>query len=457
MAKLEKFLLGTMLVGGLALGAPGCSSKNKESKDKEEPKTEKQAEIKVSDYVTVTEYNEALFESCRSNIKFALAFAENYYPYIYWCGEAWTAGHGLTILYNADGTYTKVTKDTKVPTLAESDVFKGRYLTQEILPDIKNCFKVPVDENTLIAACVLRYCIGGNAFRNSNFLKAVNAGEKGEELSKYLTGYRQQLGVLNRCYFFAALLANKITFDDLLDLRAEGCYNLETPEICKCKKNKDGSWKKIKVKIGGKTVKRYDFYTDKDNYCYWIFDDIDKKLEKAKQPRQVKLNLGNKKTANVDCQLVKDIVPDYVWQDVSKNNNNQQSNTVNFADVSPDMLNDSSYIAYQNGNYDKAVKFGKDALKIAETEKQKGAANYNIGVSYLKKCKYNKAVHYLEQSLAHNETPAGKDALKTAQEKQSNRNEKRGKTAKGILIGAGIAGAAIYGRKKYLAYNHRQR
>ena len=456
MAKLEKFLLGTMLVGGLTFGASSFSSKNKDSKDKEEPKTEASAEVKVSDYATISEYNEALFESCRSDIKFALAFVENYYPYIYWDGIRWTTGHGLTILYNADGTHIDVTKNTKVPTLAESDVFKGRYLTQEILPDIKNCFTVPVDKNTLLAACALRYCIGGTAFKSSNFLKAVNAGVKGEELAKTLTGYRQQLGVLNRCYFFAALLANKITFDDLLDLRAEGCYKLETPEICKCKKNKDGSWKKIKVKIKGKTVTTYDFYKDKDNYCYWIFDNIDEKLKKAKEPRQVKLNLGDKKTVTVDCQLVKDIVPDYVWQDVSQKSNTK-SNTVNFVDILPNTLNDSSYIAYQKGDYEKAVRFGKDALKNAETDKQKGAANYNIGISYMELGKYNKAVHYLEQSLAHNETPAGKTALETAKQKQSERSEKRGKTAKGILIGAGIAGTAVYGRKKYLAYNQRQR
>ena len=35
MAKLEKFLLGTMLVGGLTFGASSCSSKNKDSKEDE--------------------------------------------------------------------------------------------------------------------------------------------------------------------------------------------------------------------------------------------------------------------------------------------------------------------------------------------------------------------------------------------------------------------------------------
>lgn len=107
-------------------------------------------------------------------------------------------------------------------------------LNEVIIPDVH----VPLDENTLLATCVLGYCIGPNALKNSSFLAAVNRGVTGPKLAKYLTGYRQQPGVLNRCYFFAALLENKITFDDLLDLRAEGCYNLDITDICKCKKIK---------------------------------------------------------------------------------------------------------------------------------------------------------------------------------------------------------------------------
>lgn len=458
MAKLEKFLLGTMLVSGLTLGAAGCSSKNKDSKEDKTETEAKNKEIKVSDYATVAEYNAALFESCRSDIKFALAFVENYYPYNYWDGKRWTTGHGLTVLYNSDGTLINVAKNTNVPTLAESDVFKGRYLTIEVLKDVKNCFKVPVDRNILVAACVLRYCIGGTEFKNSNFLKAVNAGEKGAELAKTLTGYRQQLGILNRCYFFAALLANKITFDDLLNLRAEGCYNLEIPEICKCKKNKDGSWKKITVMIKGKPHKTFDFYKDKDNYCYWIFDNIDEKLKKAKKPRHVNLNVGNEKYVGIDCKLVKEIVPDYVLQDVLKHTNTNQSKTISFADVLSNMANDSSYTAYKNGDYKKAVNAGKDALKVAVNNKQKGAANYNIGIAYTELGKYNKAVRYLEQSLAHNETKATKTALETAKQKQTERKKKHHKTAEKILLSAAVVGvAAYYSRKTYFTTAQKQR
>lgn len=443
--KMKKFLFGAALVGGLGMGATSCS-KDKEPKDAEKVKTEVEINKPQDDKYG----NVALFESCRSDIKFALAFVENYYPYNYWDGKRWTTGHGLTVLYNADGSHIYVAKDTKVPTLAESDVFKGRYLTHEVVKDVRDCFTVSVDKNTLIAACVLRYCIGSDGFKNSNFLKAVNDGKKGEELSKYLTGYRQQLGILNRCYFFAALLANKITFDDLLDLRAEGCYTLTTPEICKCKKNKDGSWKKIKVKRNGKTVTTYDFYTDKDNYCYWIFDDIDEKLKKAKKPRHTDLNVGNGKYVRVDCQLVKDVVADYVWQDVSGGKSStyvilpaNEDKTVNV-----DSLNDESLYAYQAENYDKSLQDAALALKFAQTNKQRGAAHFNKGMAYMGMCKYGRAKDCFEKSLAENKTKAAQDQLNIAQEKLSEKRKKAGNVALGL--GLGLLGiGAIYGGRKY--------
>ena len=51
MAKLEKFLLGTMLVGGLTFGASSCSSKNKDSKEDEtEIKAKNQKDATYGDF-----------------------------------------------------------------------------------------------------------------------------------------------------------------------------------------------------------------------------------------------------------------------------------------------------------------------------------------------------------------------------------------------------------------------
>lgn len=293
---IKKFLLGSILVGGLTSGLSGCATKEQDNDDDNQEKTEVVSTKPQND----PHGNVALFEQSRSEIKFALAFVENYYPHIYWCGEAWTAGHGLTILYNADGTYKKVTQNTKVPTLEESDKFKGRYLTHEILPDIKKHIKVPMDKNTLIAACALRYCIGGKNFRKSSFVKQLNAGVTGAELAKTLTGWRKQDGIPNRMYFFAALMAGTIDFSDLLHLRAEGCYNLSHKDIFVY------SDKKPKC--------------DKNNYYEWDFSKIQSNIEKAKQPRNVTLNLSNGKKTVITCKPVKDIVPEYIWQEVSNGN-----------------------------------------------------------------------------------------------------------------------------------------
>jgi tetratricopeptide (TPR) repeat protein len=432
MAKLKK-LLFVGGIAGLSLGSVSCSSDKENQDDSQGTKTE----VQVSDADKVVQDNVALFEASRSDIKFALAFVENYYPYIYWCGEAWTTGHGLTVLYNADGTYKKVTKNTSVPSITESDVFKGRYLTHEVLPDIKNCIKVPMDEPTLIAACVLRYCIGHNNFKKSQFVKQLNAGKTGAELAKTLTGWRKQEGVPNRCYFFAAIMAGKMQFSDLLDLRAEGCYNL--------------TWKDIFVygKNGEPKV-------DKNGFCEWNFEKLPANLRKAKNPRVVPLNLGDKKQVRVNCCPTKEIVPDYIWQEVCEHcaGNKNTLLVIDFNNTNANEQNDISYIAYQNGDYKKALEAGKAALELAETNKQKGAANYNIGITYIEMGKYNKAIKHLQASDAFNPTNAAKEALKTAQDKQASRN-KTGRRV-GFVLGAGALAAAAYGRKKYIAYQQRQ-
>ena len=290
--KAKKFLFGAVLVGGLATGVKDCSPDNENQNDDQDTKTTTITSDKNHDPYG----NIALFELTRSKIKFALNFVENYYEYTYFCGKAWTTGAGLTTLYKPNGKSTKVTKNTKPVTMAESDVYMGRYLTREILPDIKSCIHVPMDENTLIAACALRYCIGGDNFKKSSFVKQLNKGKRGAELAKTLTGWRQQEGVPLRCYFFAALMANKITFNDLLYLRAEGCYNL--------------TWKDIFVHRKGEPIR------DKNNFLEWDFSKIHKNLEKAKASRTAVLTTKNGKI-KVKCKLVKEIVPDYIWQEVS--------------------------------------------------------------------------------------------------------------------------------------------
>lgn len=331
MAKIKSFFLGSLLVGSMAVGADSCTQKKQDKAEK--PKTEVKAKKKPQQKDPYG--NIELFEKSRSDIKFALAFVENYYPYVYWCGKSWTTGHGLTILYTADGKSSKVTQNTKIPTLDQSDVYKGRYLTYEILPDIISCVKVPMDENTLIAACVLRYCIGGSNFKKSLFLKWLNEGKTGAELAKTLTGWRVQDGVPNRCYFFAALMAGKIDFTDLLDLRAEGCYNLTYTDMF--------------VYYKGHPKR------DQHKLYEWDFSKIKQNLQKAKKQRVVVLNLGRKKgKVKVNCKLVKEIVPRYIWQEVSdKNARKKRKNTKKALSMVAQEKFD--FIAAQNHNHHKQL------------------------------------------------------------------------------------------------------
>lgn len=300
MSKLKKLLLGTALVGTMATGLSECEHTDSDENNTDRKPKKTQVKQDLND-------NAALFESSRSQIKFSLTFVENYYPYIYFCGRAWTTGAGLTVLYKPNGTYTQVTQKTPVPTIAQSDVYMGRYMTFEILPDIKQCITVPMDRETLIAACALRYCIGHGNFVKSAFVKQLNAGVRGAELAKTLTGWRKQEGVPKRLYFFAAMMSGKMTFSDMLNLRAEGCYNLD--------------WHDIFV-YSGKEPK-----CDKNKFFEWDFTKLQANLEKAKAPKNTVLNLGRGKgTVTVKCKLVKDIVPDYIWDDVTRD-----SNTVDFA------------------------------------------------------------------------------------------------------------------------------
>lgn len=296
--KLKRFLLGTALVGGLSTGVY-YASQQENDQDDNDPKRKKEVTTSKPPKQAADPYgNVALFESLRSEIKFALAFVENYYPYTYYCGKAWTTGHGLTVLYSPSGKYTRVTQNTPVPSLEESDKYKGRYLTFEVLPSIKRNITRPIDRNTMIAACALRYCIGEKNFAKSAFVDQLNAGKTGKELAKTLTGWRKQSGVLNRMYFFAALLSGEIEFQDLLDLRAEGCYNLTLKDILVYKNNRP---KEIR---GG-------FYQ-------WDFSKLPQNLEKAKQPRTVPLNCGKKGHVKVQCKLTKEIVPQYIIDDITR-------------------------------------------------------------------------------------------------------------------------------------------
>lgn len=437
-----------------------CSQKDKEPKDGEKSRTE----LTVSDFNSVSEYNAALFENCRSDIVFTLFFVENCYPYAYNDGTGhWTVADGLTKLFNEDGTsYVDVTSDTKPLTKEEAEIYTMRFLKFEIWPIIKN-INVPMDRNTMISTCTFGYCIGADGFKQSNYLKYLKAGKSGKDLGRALSGYRTPQGLLQRWYFLAALLSDKIEFDDLLNLRADGCYNLKTTDIVACRKDEKGNYKKIKGKYGW----IYEVDSDKDGFCKWNFSHVDAQLKKAKEPMlPVKLSIKGGKTALVPRQLVKDIVPDYVWSEVSdpsgKTLVKKPTYQVGAKDLTANNMNDSSWIAYQSGDYNNALRTGRVALDMAGDDKQRGAATFNIGITYSATGNYDSAVHYLEQSLAYNERPSTRDSLAVAKQNLAEqvatqkRNAKRNGVAGVFVAGMGAAAAIALKRRKKLIQTYQR-
>ncbi len=473
--KIKNFILGTTLIGGMVnFGAGVIRGTRDKDKDKDDNNTEippiqstDTASNNMNYNVNDPYGNVALFESARSKIKFALAFVEGFSSTAYTDkkeGGTWTVGHGLTILYNDDGTHTRVTKTSKC-TLDESDVFKNRYLTNEILPDIQKCITVPIDENTLVATCVFRYCVGHSNFKKSTYLKNLNAGKSGADLARYLTGFRRQKGVLKRLYFFAAIMSDKLEFRDLLDLHAEGCYDLLLPDVVMCN-SKDN------------------ILTDDEGMATWNFAALDNNLLRAQQ-------FGDRK-------FTKEIVPDYIWADVLRNGAQLAKTskpTPNIIDLlhsqkkmhdiaikkirsgnyndalkmldalaktnynSARLQNDIAYTQYLAGNHKTAISVAKSALKMSSSDQDKSVAFYNMGMAYAARGEYDKAIKCFDNAIALNNSKTiqkARDATeKLRQESKQSSSKRRGSRA--VLFIAGGAAAAYGGRKKYNATKSRAR
>ena len=237
-----------------------------------------------------------MFSRCHDAIKTSLAFAENF------AGEAFkdgvgmpTIGYGCTYYLDENGNGSRKTTPVKMGdtmTVEEADVQKERYLQFEILKQIQENVKVPMDEATMVATCNFAYVIGSTNFRKSEYLKALNKGEKGEDLARYLTGYRVQKGLLSRFYFMGALLKGDMKVSDLMDLTAEGCYNLKPKDVC--------VYEGRKLKL------------DKDGFAYFRFDNLENNLNKAKKTRYSAACRGKK------CPKVRDILPQSVIDGVAE-------------------------------------------------------------------------------------------------------------------------------------------
>lgn len=249
-------------------------------------KSEQKQEIQAKDPFG----NLQMFSRCHDAIKVSLAFAENFAPKAFKDGVGVaTIGYGCTYYLDEKGRGSRATSPVRMGdkiTKEEANVQKERYLQFETLRQIQESVKVPMDEETMIATCNFAYVLGSANFKNSEYLKAINRGETGKDLVRYLTGYRQQKGLLPRFYFMGALLNGKLKVSDLLDLNAEGCYNLTIRDVCVYKGNR--------LKL------------DRDGFAEFDYDKLSKNLEKANKSRR------SKACGNGKCQKVRDILPESV-------------------------------------------------------------------------------------------------------------------------------------------------
>lgn len=254
-----------------------------------EKQTEKK-EIKAKDPLGHAQ----MFERCHDAIKVSLAFAENFADSAFKDGEGVpTIGYGCTYYLDANGNGSRETSPVKMDdkiTMEDANTQKERYLKFEILKQVQENVKVPMDEETTIATYNFAYVLGSTNFKKSEYLKALNEGKKGSELARYLTGFRVQKGLLPRFYFMGALLNGQMKVSDFMELTAEGCYNLKAKDVC--------LYEKGKLKL------------DEDGFAHFCYDRLPENIEQAKKSRRSKACGGKK------CPQVKDILPQSVLDGV---------------------------------------------------------------------------------------------------------------------------------------------
>ena len=265
----------------------------------------------------------------------------------------------------------------------------------------------------------------------TSFGKVLNGGSE-TEWANALGGFcAEGGGIYWRRWLQGQIALGNITYKDLLDLPMKSMYDfwccVGGQKSALFNTNKDGS-----ITVNPSALKKFK---------EWSKNPVDKK--------------GNKITRKTVREIMNSIDPALVAQAENATfTPSSKSKTVYFADVSARALNDSSYIAYKNGDYAKALKTGQSALEFATDSLQLRAANYNIGISYTATGKYNKAVRYLKQSLAYEETKPAQKALQEAKQKRAEKRKKAGKYVLGF--GLGFAGAAVV-RKKYLAHGQKHK
>ena len=134
---------------------------------------------------------------------------------VYNCGVRWTAAYGITTDEN-----NKLFTKGQVVSKPRAKALAYKHLRTEVFPYLK-FVKRDLTDGEIIGVCMFIYNVGGKQFKKSEFLKAINRGDKPEDVVNYMTGFRMSGkkvagGLLKRHWVTGAIYFGKISIPEVL-------------------------------------------------------------------------------------------------------------------------------------------------------------------------------------------------------------------------------------------------
>lgn len=262
--------------------------------------------------------NIARIMDMKAEISAMLISVEGYADKAYKDGKGvLTIGSGTTFYLDDTGNISRVREgDETTPEKAMND--KWRFIEAEMLELLGDKLGRACSGRELMATIGAGFCWGKNALEDSEYYKALRAGESEGKLSRKLTGFRKQKGLLKREYLLSACLEGKWTPKDLLDMpiykykgQYIGCsvYRLDLGDIMPCRQDKKGNLLKDRQGHHIPIIGKDDFGTFYDNA-----DEIKQKLQ------------NDAKYSLVSVKQVRDFMPKEMIKSI-----NMRAENVDFA------------------------------------------------------------------------------------------------------------------------------
>ena len=239
--KAKRYLISSLLIAGATIGGivkfathrenasetPKENIKLEIAKEQTAEFIEQLAENTEQKALSVAEHNLNVFNAAFNDMICVIPFVEDYRRACYNDGYGVpTIGFGTTIYLDKNGKKTGHVRYGDKTTPAKATEQVERYLKSVVKPLFQKQVHVKMDNKTATTTAMICYLLGETKFKKSGFFQALNEGKTGAELSKELTIYRMQKGVICRNYVAALICEGIISPSDLLDLPIASCYSL---------------------------------------------------------------------------------------------------------------------------------------------------------------------------------------------------------------------------------------